>query len=88
MLLWELLKILSEQLPVPGARPVLHRDGEKLALKQSLKEQGITSQTSLSCTFVPMDTWNDYETGTCGPVMAGVLVIMLRLLPHLSGEGC
>lgn len=76
MLLWELLKTLSEQLPVPGARAVLHRDGEKLSLKQSLKEQGITSQSSLSCTFVPMDTWTD-EIGTCGLVMAGVLVIML-----------
>ena len=52
----EVLKMVSRQLPwKKGARISLHRLDLPLMLHQTLQEQGIVDNTTLSCTFVPTD---------------------------------
>jgi hypothetical protein len=48
---WEVHQMVVEKLqPAPGTRLVLHGTSE-LKMKQSLKEQGMEKEATLSCTF-------------------------------------
>ena len=59
MLGYELRRLMSEKLPCkPGAKLAIHHANAKLALNQTLAEQGIVGKSAvLSCTFIPTNVY-------------------------------
>ena len=59
MLGYELRRLVSEKLPCkPGAKLAVHHVNTKLALNQTLAEQGIVGKSAiLSCTYIPTNVY-------------------------------
>jgi hypothetical protein len=59
MLGYDLRRLLSEKLPCkPGAKLALHHVNRKLALEETLGEQGIVGKSAmLSCTYTPTNVY-------------------------------
>ena len=59
MLGYELHRLVSEKLPCkPGAKLAVHHVNTKLALNQTLAEQGIVRKSAmLSCTYIPTNVY-------------------------------
>ena len=59
MLGYELRRLVSEKLPCkPGAKLAVHHVNRKLALEETLGEQGIVGKSAmLSCTYIPTNVY-------------------------------
>ena len=63
MLGYDLRRLLSEKLPCkPGAKLAVHHVNRKLALEETLGEQGIVGKSAmLSCTYIPTNVYTAWN---------------------------